>query len=121
MTPDTAAVGDPLQCSFCRKTRNEVRKLIAGPGVTICDECVETCLDILADDVPESRPTASLEKQQRHASAAQRAGPSDSAVCSLCGESAFCCEMLTIESRGSLCGKCADAIEDALDQGRPWL
>ncbi len=44
--------GEPeiLRCSFCNKDQNDVRKLIAGPTVFICDECVEVCNDILADD-----------------------------------------------------------------------
>ena len=37
------------RCSFCNKAQNDVRKLIAGPTVFICDECVEVCSDILAD------------------------------------------------------------------------
>ena len=39
-----------LRCSFCNKDQNDVRKLIAGPTVYICDECVEVCNDIIADD-----------------------------------------------------------------------
>ena len=39
-----------LRCSFCNKDQNDVRKLIAGPTVFICDECVEVCHDIIADD-----------------------------------------------------------------------
>lgn len=39
-----------LYCSFCGKSQHEVRKLIAGPTVFICDECVELCLDIIRDD-----------------------------------------------------------------------
>ena len=39
-----------LYCSFCGKSQHEVRKLIAGPTVFICDECVELCMDILKDD-----------------------------------------------------------------------
>jgi ATP-dependent Clp protease ATP-binding subunit ClpX len=39
-----------LRCSFCNKDQNDVRKLIAGPTVFICDECVEVCNDIVADD-----------------------------------------------------------------------
>ena len=44
--------GEPeiLRCSFCNKDQNDVRKLIAGPTVFICDECVEVCNDIVADD-----------------------------------------------------------------------
>ncbi|MBK9239818.1 MAG: ATP-dependent Clp protease ATP-binding subunit ClpX [Acidobacteria bacterium] len=41
---------DVLRCSFCNKDQNDVRKLIAGPTVFICDECVEVCNDIIADD-----------------------------------------------------------------------
>src|SRR5258708_17549512 len=42
--------GDILRCSSCNKAQNDVRKLIAGPTVFICDECVEVCNDIIADD-----------------------------------------------------------------------
>jgi ATP-dependent Clp protease ATP-binding subunit ClpX len=40
-----------LYCSFCGKSQHEVRKLIAGPSVFICDECVDLCLDIIREDV----------------------------------------------------------------------
>ena len=43
--------GDMLRCSFCGKSQHEVRKLIAGPTVYICNECVEVCLDIIAEDL----------------------------------------------------------------------
>ncbi len=39
-----------LRCSFCGKSQNEVKKLIAGPGVYICDECIELCNDIIAEE-----------------------------------------------------------------------
>ena len=42
--------GEILRCSFCNKDQNDVLKLIAGPTVFICDECVEVCNDIIADD-----------------------------------------------------------------------
>ena len=42
--------GEVLRCSFCGKSQHEVRKLIAGPTVYICNECVEVCLDIIAED-----------------------------------------------------------------------
>jgi ATP-dependent Clp protease ATP-binding subunit ClpX len=45
-----AGDGEILRCSFCNKDQNDVRKLIAGPTVFICDECVEVCNDIIADD-----------------------------------------------------------------------
>ena len=39
-----------LYCSFCGKSQNEVRKLIAGPSVFICDECVDLCNDIIREE-----------------------------------------------------------------------
>ena len=39
-----------LSCSFCEKAQKEVKKLIAGPNVFICDECVKLCLEIIDDD-----------------------------------------------------------------------
>ena len=41
-----------LYCSFCGKSQHEVKKLIAGPSVFICDECIELCNDIIRDEVP---------------------------------------------------------------------
>ncbi len=42
--------GDILRCSFCNKNQRDVKKLIAGPTVYICDECVDICLDIIAEE-----------------------------------------------------------------------
>jgi hypothetical protein len=39
-----------LYCSFCGKSQHQVRKLIAGPTVFICDECVELCMDIIGEE-----------------------------------------------------------------------
>ena len=52
-----AASGDTkstLYCSFCGKSQHEVRKLIAGPTVFICDECVELCMDIILEESKSS-------------------------------------------------------------------
>jgi ATP-dependent Clp protease ATP-binding subunit ClpX len=49
-TKKVGAEGEVLRCSFCNKDQNDVRKLIAGPTVFICDECVDVCNDIIADD-----------------------------------------------------------------------
>jgi len=48
-----------LYCSFCGKSQHEVRKLIAGPSVFICDECVELCNDIIREEVQEGGETTS--------------------------------------------------------------
>lgn len=48
--------GKLLYCSFCGKSQHEVRKLIAGPSVYICDECVDLCLDIIREEIKELAP-----------------------------------------------------------------
>src|SRR5574341_659995 len=47
--------GGMLKCSFCGKSQNDVRKLIAGPTVYICDECIELCNDIIAEEWEEEK------------------------------------------------------------------
>jgi ATP-dependent Clp protease ATP-binding subunit ClpX len=57
MPDNTTGKGDDngklLYCSFCGKSQHEVRKLIAGPSVFICDECVELCNDIIREEIQE--------------------------------------------------------------------
>jgi ATP-dependent Clp protease ATP-binding subunit ClpX len=55
---------DILRCSFCSKSQNDVKKLIAGPTVYICDECVDVCNEIIADDVVASPVSEKLPKPQ---------------------------------------------------------
>ena len=52
----------PIRCSFCGKRENQASRLIAGPGVYICSDCVQTCCDLLRDDayngdMPDHLPT----------------------------------------------------------------
>jgi ATP-dependent Clp protease ATP-binding subunit ClpX len=60
----TRETNGALKCSFCGKSQNDVRKLIAGPTVYICDECIELCNDIIAEEWEEekSREIRSLPK-----------------------------------------------------------
>ncbi len=51
-----------LYCSFCGKSQHEVKKLIAGPSVFICDECIELCNDIIRDEAPAEGVGAKLAK-----------------------------------------------------------
>jgi len=46
--------GDLVKCSFCGKSQKQVKKLIAGPGVYICDECIDLCNDIIEEELAES-------------------------------------------------------------------
>src|SRR5690554_3996941 len=66
MTDHTGDSGDKngklLYCSFCGKSQHEVRKLIAGPSVFICDECVDLCNDIIREEIQESGVEGQSEK-----------------------------------------------------------
>ena len=59
-----ACIGDGadlLKCSFCGKSQKQVKKLIAGPGVYICDECIELCNEIIEEELTESVETGLAE------------------------------------------------------------
>ena len=46
--------GDLLKCSFCGKSQKQVKKLIAGPGVYICDECIDLCNEIIEEELTDT-------------------------------------------------------------------
>ena len=53
---------DKVRCSFCNKTQDQVKKLIAGPaGVYICDECVDICADIIEEEYEEDPEVEEME------------------------------------------------------------
>jgi hypothetical protein len=81
-----------LRCSFCAKTQNDVRKLIEGPKVYICDECVDLCIDILSGDLSKN-PQG----------------------CLLCGLTKEMQETTRIPGRGPICGPCLDAIRAVIE------
>ncbi len=54
-------IGSDIRCSFCNKTQNQVRKLIAGPGgVYICDDCIDICTDILEEELQDEEEIESV-------------------------------------------------------------
>ena len=64
-----------LKCSFCGKTQDKVKKLVAGPGVYICEECIELCAEIVEDEysdivmdeeVEEIDPEEELKRRNHH-------------------------------------------------------
>jgi ATP-dependent Clp protease ATP-binding subunit ClpX len=60
-----------LKCSFCGKSQEQVRKLIAGPGVYICDECIDLCNEILDEELVSS-PAANTGRSAPRPDAARR-------------------------------------------------
>jgi len=55
LTQNDSKKSDFLKCSFCNKSQNQVRKLIAGPGVYICDECIYLCNEIIDEELKEEK------------------------------------------------------------------
>jgi hypothetical protein len=111
--PGTArSGGEKLACSFCGKSKDDVRKLIAGPNVFICDECVQVCVDILADDARIQRATA--EQVEAVSEGSPMASPS--AKCTLCRLPVLVADALNVENRGLLCRGCVAAVQAAAAQ-----
>ncbi len=54
---ETGGGGDLLKCSFCGKSQKQVKKLIAGPGVYICDECIDLCNEIIEEELATTEET----------------------------------------------------------------
>lgn len=97
--PPAPPKGKEYRCSFCNKSQREVLKLIAGPNVYICDECVDICNQIVA----EPRKDAPTE------------GPMLTAWCALCRRPIDAEPALLVEKRGVLCPQCVADIEASLD------
>lgn len=110
MTRDTKN----LRCSFCNKKAADVRKLIAGPAVFICDECVQACNQILVEDADAAPPGI-----EPPPDAAARLPPSTRIVkCALCAMQLPWDDALPIPERGVLCPGCSAQVEAALAQKR---
>jgi hypothetical protein len=107
-----------LRCSFCGKTQDRVRKLVAGPKVFICDECVELCVKIMAGTgAPLSDTNASHEPPAAKRDA-ELTGPV-ALPCSLCGTSAPPNDLVLVRDRGGLCPGCVAEIQVALASDEP--
>jgi hypothetical protein len=110
-----------LRCSFCNKPQSEVGKLIAGPTAFICDECVEVCDDIIADDNRFTRPKARMKASgDAMTSVALPAmvitGPA--VRCWLCGMLVPHGDVIPVRERGVLCLGCAGEVEAAIAERR---
>ena len=104
----------PLRCSFCNKSQAQVRTLIAGPGVFICDECVDICVDIL-DPAIGGMVQASVQNALLTVEGALNAPV---LRCSLCRLPAPVHQLTLIPQRGTVCHACIDAIRQVTDSAR---
>jgi hypothetical protein len=116
-----------LHCSFCRKSQDDVRTLIAGPTVFICDECVQICVDIINHDAgaaagsgatpeaAEDRARAAAERMNRDRGEEPRVDlevPSWHLRCPLCEMVVPTDDAIPIAGRGVLCRPCVLAIRE---------
>ena len=119
-----------LRCSFCNKSQNEVRELIAGPTVFICNECVAVCMEIIAATEEEKKKMQTNDQRcgnrestppayQPSDQTARAAEPQGQEVlgwsadvkCGLCRMPILVEEVLAVEQRGFLCRPCVAAIQ----------
>jgi ATP-dependent protease Clp ATPase subunit len=103
-----------LRCSFCRKREQEVRKLIAGPQVHICDDCVQVCVDILEHD----RRTTGEAQRPHPPGIGPAAWPASDAWCAFCGNVVDLANALLIEDRTLLCDGCVQSIAAAAKEAQ---
>jgi hypothetical protein len=93
-----------LRCSFCNKSDRDVRKLIAGRMVFICDECVDVCVDIIATDA--ATPAAAVPEPPFAGTPPWPA----KIRCALCRMPLALEEALAVPDRGIVCGPCIAAV-----------
>ena len=99
-----------LRCSFCDKAQHDVCKLIAGPDVYICDECVRVCMDIMEQD----RPVTEMSGQDTSPTGALPIS------CSLCGMLTPPDVALLVENKGILCPVCIQEVRAAIAEKDEW-
>ena len=104
-----------LRCSFCDKSETQARKLIAGPHVFICDECIQVCWAILADD-NRFQPSDDVEPPLPLPEGTPAGSPA--VRCALCGMLVPPSDVIPVRERGVLCLGCAGEVEAAIAERR---
>ena len=99
--------GKLLYCSFCGKSQHEVRKLIAGPSVFVCDECVELCKNIVAQEVDPG---------EKAKTKAAKAKARESRLCGVCMEPRETDELIFLPHAAYMCAGCLEELQAVRDQ-----
>ena len=106
---------EDLRCSFCKKHHQDVKKLIAGPDVFICDECVAVCTNIIADDERFPSQPTEAESDASDPGARQTSPPPLLPLpCALCGTGYASSLLLPVPDLGPVCPGCVARIEEAI-------
>src|SRR5437879_12177992 len=109
--PEVEEPSKTYTCSFCGKSQDEVRKLIAGPTVYICDECIDLCNDIIAEEVDHE---AQLEEP-----ASPVSSPNAPTWCRVRQLPKPAAEVVAVPALGVLCHRCVDMLRAATDDPEP--
>ena len=102
------AASPKLICSFCGKNQDQVRKLIAGPSVYICDECVDLCNDIIEGECEHETPAGQAPQEPTILDLDAR--------CTLCHLPKPSEELLAVPDRGFICAVCVEAVKGAAEE-----
>jgi hypothetical protein len=94
-------------CSFCGKSRDDVRKLVAGPSVHICDECIELCKSILVEELD----TAGV-----HQSTSIKATNREHRLCGICMEERESDELIFLPHAAYMCVGCLEDMQAVRDK-----
>ena len=123
-TQETGSQPPPplLRCSFCNKSERDAKELVAGPRVYICDECVDICNDIIAEDRGIPGPSAVVREMPKGVEGVVLESPPAvvrPVLCKLCGSISVVEFCLPVAGRGWICGTCLDAVKEVLDASSP--
>src|SRR5262245_22757333 len=94
-----------ITCSFCGKSDEQVARLVAGPTVYICDECIDLCNEILAQEIERDSPAGRPQSQVSAIGVEHR--------CALCNLPKPTDELVAVPDRGFICPVCVEAVRVA--------
>jgi len=101
--------GDTLKCSFCGKQQRQVRKLIAGPGVYICNECIEKADRVIETGEPAATPLSAMKSVAEDNDAA-------AFKCSFCGKRRHQVSGLAVAARVAICTECLTLCDEIITE-----
>ena len=126
MARTTGTTGDNFFCSFCGKRRSEVRRLVSGPRVFICDECVGRCREIIGPRPPPGdgsddsgrttldMPALDAQPLPDDEDVTAETKPPDERHCSFCGKAKHDVGRLVNGPTVYICNECVDLCEDII-------
>lgn len=98
-----------IVCSFCGKNQREVRKLIAGPSVHICEECVKLCSGIIAEELEAGKGSGAKSKHSPSDAKEER-------LCGICMEPRETDELIFLPHAAYMCAGCLEDIQTIRDK-----